>query len=54
MNRETIFTSKMDIDYPDGCVETYINNKLITDKCIEGRKLLDRGSQQWIQQINQT
>jgi len=54
VNRETIFSNKVTLNYPDGCVEEYINNKLITDECTEGRKLLDAGSKQWLNNLNQT
>jgi len=54
VNRETIFSNKVSINYPNGCIETCVNNKLITDECTEGRKLLDAGSKQWLNNLNQT
>lgn len=54
VNNDTIFKNKIDINYPDGCIETFVNNKLITKECTNGRKLLDRGVEQWIHNLNQT
>jgi len=54
INHETIFSNRMTFNYPDGCIEEYINNKLITDECIEGRKLITQGSKQWLNNLNQT
>jgi hypothetical protein len=33
INRETFFASRTTIKYPDGCIEKYVNAKLITPKC---------------------
>ena len=54
MNKETIFKNKVTINYPDGCVEKYTNNKLMTDECTEGKKLINEGSRKWINNLNQT
>lgn len=32
-NWNKLFTNKVDVKYPDGCVETYINFKLVGDSC---------------------
>ena len=38
--RDIAFLNKMEIKYPDGCVEKYENGDLITPECIEGRILM--------------
>ena len=45
---------KVEIKYADNCVETYINEELVTDECTLGRELEQkaveremRGMQQW-------
>lgn len=40
--RDSFFSSKITREYPDGCVETYINKELISDKCIIGREIVNR------------
>jgi hypothetical protein len=42
MNWDEMFLSKVDIEYPDGCVETYINAKLTTEECTDGRMLAEK------------
>ena len=37
--RDTLFRSEAQIVYPDRCIEEYINSKLVTDECVEGRML---------------
>lgn len=32
-NKDTLFTNEVVIEYPDGCVEKYVMNKLVTEKC---------------------
>jgi len=54
MNKDTIFKNTISINYPDGCVETFVNNKLVTEECTQGRKLIDEGSREWIYNLNQT
>lgn len=39
INRETLFTNKITIDYPNGCSETYVNKELVSPKCPELDKL---------------
>ena len=39
--KDTVFRNEITIEYPDGCVETYVNNKPISPMCIEGRKIMD-------------
>lgn len=41
INHEKWFMSTVNIKYPDGCIEVFKNSKLVTDKCIEGRKLIE-------------
>ena len=38
-NGKDLFTSKVTITYPDGCVEEFENNELVTEMCSEGRAI---------------
>jgi len=40
--RDTIFMTKVSLTYPDGCIEKYENNELITPECTEGRLLKEQ------------
>ena len=37
LNWNTLFMSAVEIEYPDGCVEYYIDGQLNSSECIEGR-----------------
>lgn len=37
LNKDKWFRQEINLTYPDGCKETYINGKLTTPECIEGR-----------------
>ena len=41
-NKDTIFRHEVNITYPDQCVEQYVNGKLMTPECIEGREMAER------------
>ena len=40
-NKDSWFTSKTTIKYPDNCIEQYKGTKLLTPECTEGRKILE-------------
>jgi len=40
-NKDKIFTSKVEIRYPDSCLEVYENTELITPVCETGRQILE-------------
>ena len=40
--RDEFFKSTVNIEYPDGCVETYINKELVSNKCVYGREIVNR------------
>jgi hypothetical protein len=40
--RELIFTNKVEIKYPNGCEEVYVNTELVSEKCnYEEQQLLN-------------
>jgi len=39
INKDTIFRNEINITYPDGCVEYYLNGQLQTPECVEGRQM---------------
>lgn len=41
LNRDSLFVSKMQIRYPDGCIENYTNDNLTSEKCVMGRALAE-------------
>jgi len=45
-NYDKWFLNKVELTYPDGCVETFNNGKLITPECKEGRKFYEDISKQ--------
>lgn len=56
----SIFTQEIMIEYPDGCIEKYINGELVSDMCYGGRIVLEEeeeeivpvvGEIQWENQI---
>ena len=56
INRDTIFLHKIEIKYPDGCIEILHNGELVTPICEEGRRLDEENKQRGIPKwnINQT
>ena len=38
-NKDTLFKQIIKVDFPDGCSEKYINGKLVTPICEEGRQM---------------
>ena len=38
-NKDTLFKQIIEIRFPDGCVEGYINGKLVTPVCESGRQM---------------
>lgn len=38
-NKDTLFKQKIELSFPDGCVETYINGELTTPVCEIGREM---------------
>jgi hypothetical protein len=40
VNRDVLFINEVQIKYPDGCVEKYVNTKMTTPECVEGRRML--------------
>jgi len=62
-NRDTIFKNEVVVEYPDGCIEKFVNGNLVTEECTEGRILyeesingpshnlpFDSGDIKWIQE----
>jgi len=49
IKRDTIFLHKIEIQYPDGCIETLHNGVLVSPECIEGRILdeQNKAREQW-------
>ena len=45
--RDTFFKTTVKITYPDGCVETYDGDVLISPECTEGRLLEKQKGGQW-------
>lgn len=41
-HREEFFSNKVIIEYPDGCVEIYINNEMVSPECTNGRALVEQ------------
>jgi len=40
--KDVLFTNKINITYPDGCIETYENAELVSSECINGREMLEK------------
>ena len=38
-NKDTLFKQVIEVRFPDGCVEKYINGELVTSVCEEGRQM---------------
>jgi hypothetical protein len=36
------FKSEITVQYPDRCIEKYVNQKLVTDECTKGRILMNQ------------
>lgn len=41
INKDSLFKNEVKIKYPDGCEEVYINTKIVTPECIEGRQMTE-------------
>lgn len=41
LNKDTLLTNTTELEYPDGCVEEYVNGVLVSDVCEEGRVMAD-------------
>jgi hypothetical protein len=41
-NKDEWFKNEATIEFPDGCVEKYVNGELVTDECTEARMLLEK------------
>ncbi len=39
LNWDIAFTQTVEVIYPDGCQEKFVNSKLVTEECVEGRVL---------------
>lgn len=39
INADVLFSNKVVVKYPDGCIEKFVENKLVSSVCVEGRKL---------------
>jgi len=42
LNKDTMFRQEINITYPDHCVETYVNGKIVTPNCTNGRMMLEQ------------
>ena len=38
-NKDTLFKQVIEVGFPDGCVEKYINGKIVTPVCEIGRQM---------------
>ena len=49
---DEMFTQKIEIRYPDNCVEVYMSGEIITPNCTTGRKMLEeqqeRNKPEWM------
>jgi hypothetical protein len=43
------FKNVIEIKYPDGCIERYVDMKLMTPNCTTGRGMTEIGKKQWPQ-----
>jgi len=41
VNFDKVFRAQTNVSYPDGCVETYENAKLVSDECLVGRSIVE-------------
>ena len=39
LNKDSLFKNEVEIVYPDGCIETYVNTVMVTEECTNGRDL---------------
>jgi len=39
LNKDSVFKQEIKLTFPDGCIETYVNGKLITPECTKGRMM---------------
>ena len=44
-NWDKLFTNKVEVRYPDGCIEIYLNTVLTTPECTEGKLMIERNKQ---------
>jgi hypothetical protein len=40
--KDVAFMSNVNLTYPDGCVERYINGELVSQECTEGRRIAEQ------------
>ena len=52
IKRDIIFLHKIEIQYPDGCIEILHNGELVTPICTEGRRLDELNKQRGISKWN--
>ncbi len=38
-NKDTLFKQVIKVEFPDGCIEEYINGELVTSICEKGRQM---------------
>jgi len=41
INKDRLFLFKVEISYPDGCIEEFHGTELITDECTDGRRIVE-------------
>ena len=39
--KDIVFKNEVVIEYPDGCIETYVNTMPTSPMCVEGRKIAE-------------
>ena len=44
-NKDTLFITFTEIEYPEGCIEKYKGTELVTPECTEGRIILEKAKQ---------
>ena len=44
-NKDSWFMTKTTIEYPDGCIEEFVNKELVDEECTRGRELAELQAQ---------
>ena len=52
INKDTWFTNKVTLEYPDGCIEIYKNGEIVTDECIVGRMIVEESKNKYNDSIH--
>ena len=52
VERDTLFRTEVNVTYPDGCVETFVNSELVSDECIVGRAMVENNQKMQVPEWN--